>query len=40
VGVYQINAKVPFKNIPSGFDIPLVILQGGASTTVAVRVIN
>jgi uncharacterized protein (TIGR03437 family) len=40
VGVYQINAKVPFKNIPSGFDIPLVIAQGGASTTVPVRVIN
>ena len=33
VGVYQINALVPFKGVPTGFDIPLTISQGGASTT-------
>jgi uncharacterized protein (TIGR03437 family) len=40
VGVYQINVSVPFKGIPTGFDIPLVITQGGSSTTVPVRVVN
>jgi len=40
VGVYQINALVPFKGIPTGFDIPLTITQGGASTTITVRVVN
>jgi uncharacterized protein (TIGR03437 family) len=40
VGVYQINATVPFKNVPTGFDIPLTITQGGASTTVPLRVLN
>ena len=40
VGVYQINARVPFKGIPTGFDIPLVIGQGGRSTAVPVRVVN
>jgi uncharacterized protein (TIGR03437 family) len=40
VGVYQINAKVPFKGIPTGFEIPLVISQGGASTVLPVRVVN
>jgi uncharacterized protein (TIGR03437 family) len=40
VGVYQINATVPFKGVPTGFDIPLVISQGGQSTTVLVRVVN
>jgi uncharacterized protein (TIGR03437 family) len=40
VGVYQINASVPFKGVPTGFDIPLTISQGGASTTLLVRVVN
>jgi uncharacterized protein (TIGR03437 family) len=38
VGVYQINAQVPFKNIPKGDNIPLTITQGGVSTTVRLRV--
>jgi uncharacterized protein (TIGR03437 family) len=38
VGVYQINAQVPFKNIPKGDSIPLTITQGGISTTVKLRV--
>jgi uncharacterized protein (TIGR03437 family) len=40
VGVYQINALVPFKGVPTGFDIPLTISQGGAATTIPVRVVN
>jgi len=40
VGVYQINALVPFKGVPLGFDIPLTINQGGSSTTIPVRVVN
>jgi uncharacterized protein (TIGR03437 family) len=40
VGVYQINVAVPFKGVPTGFEIPLTISQGGASTTVQVRVVN
>jgi uncharacterized protein (TIGR03437 family) len=40
VGVYQINAKIPFKEIPTGFDIPLTISQGGSSTTIPVRVVK
>jgi uncharacterized protein (TIGR03437 family) len=40
VGVYQINALVPFKGVPTGFDIPLTISQGGASTTIPVRIVN
>src|ERR1041384_6034395 len=40
VGVYQINVSIPFKGVPAGFDIPLTITQGGASTTVPVRVVN
>jgi uncharacterized protein (TIGR03437 family) len=40
VGVYQINVVVPFKGVPTGFDIPLTISQGGASTAVPVRVVN
>ncbi|HEY1339553.1 MAG TPA: hypothetical protein VGF59_18695 [Bryobacteraceae bacterium] len=39
VGVYQINASVPF-NVPQGMDIPLQILQGGISTTLSVRVVK
>jgi uncharacterized protein (TIGR03437 family) len=40
VGVYQINALVPFKGVPLGFDIPLTINQGGGTTTIPVRVVN
>lgn len=40
VGVYQINAQVPLKGIPTGFDIPLTISQGGNSSTLMVRVVN
>jgi len=37
VGVYQINAVVPPK-IPTGLSVPMVITQGGVSTTLSVRV--
>jgi uncharacterized protein (TIGR03437 family) len=37
VGVYEINVKVP-RGIRAGQDVPLVIRQGGMSTTVAVQV--
>jgi uncharacterized protein (TIGR03437 family) len=40
VGVYQINAQVPFHGIPTGTNIPLTITQGTQSTTVSVRVVN
>jgi uncharacterized protein (TIGR03437 family) len=39
VGVYQINATVPSK-VPEGLSIPLVVNQGGNSTTLSVRVVN
>jgi uncharacterized protein (TIGR03437 family) len=39
VGLYQINATVPF-GAPQGLDIPLVIEQGGNSTTIPVRVVK
>jgi uncharacterized protein (TIGR03437 family) len=39
VGVYQINATVPL-GVPQGLSIPLNINQGGASTTLNVRVVN
>jgi len=39
VGVYQINATVPLK-VPQGLSIPLMINQGGNSTTLNVRVVN
>jgi uncharacterized protein (TIGR03437 family) len=39
VGLYQINATVPF-GVPTGLDVPLVIDQGGSSTTLAVRVVK
>jgi uncharacterized protein (TIGR03437 family) len=38
VGVYQINVLVPFHGIPEGDSIALTINQGGASTTVNVKV--
>jgi uncharacterized protein (TIGR03437 family) len=39
VGVYQINAYVPF-GVPQGLSMPLEIDQGGSSTTLSVRVVN
>ena len=39
VGVYQINVKVA-GNVPQGFNIPLVITQGGSSTEIPVRVVQ
>jgi uncharacterized protein (TIGR03437 family) len=39
VGLYQINATVP-KTVPQGLDMPLVISQGGNSTTLSVRVVK
>jgi uncharacterized protein (TIGR03437 family) len=39
VGVYQINAYVPF-GTPQGNSIPMVISQGDSSTTLNVRVVN
>ncbi|MGD0869187.1 MAG: hypothetical protein ABSB88_06535 [Bryobacteraceae bacterium] len=38
-GLYQINATVPF-GVTQGLSIPLVINQGGGSTTLYVRVVN
>jgi uncharacterized protein (TIGR03437 family) len=39
IGVYQVNASVPF-GVPQGMDIPLVVAQAGSSTTLSVRVVN
>jgi uncharacterized protein (TIGR03437 family) len=39
VGVYQINAQVG-GFVPLGVEVPLVITQGGSSTTIAVRVVD
>jgi uncharacterized protein (TIGR03437 family) len=38
VGVYQVNVLVPFHGIPEGDSIALTINQGGAATTVNVKV--
>jgi uncharacterized protein (TIGR03437 family) len=38
-GLYQINATVP-SGVAQGMNIPLVISQGGSSTTLSVRVVN
>jgi len=40
IGVYEIDVTVPIKGVPSGFEIPLTISQGGASTAIPVRVLN
>jgi uncharacterized protein (TIGR03437 family) len=40
VGLYQINAYVPPSGAPQGLSVPLVIDQGGAETTLNVRVVN
>ncbi len=39
VGVYQVNVRVP-RNVPTGFDIPLTVRQGGQATSVPVRVVE
>jgi hypothetical protein len=39
VGVYQIDAQVP-PRIQSAEQIPLVVSQGAALTTLSVRVVN
>jgi uncharacterized protein (TIGR03437 family) len=39
VGLYQINATVPL-HPTEGLDIPLIISQGGSSTTLSVRVVK
>jgi uncharacterized protein (TIGR03437 family) len=39
VGLYQINATVP-RTVPLGLSIPLVIAQGGGSTSLDVRVVK
>ncbi|MCL5745595.1 MAG: hypothetical protein M1541_17005 [Acidobacteria bacterium] len=39
IGVYQINATVPDR-VPLGMSVPLVIDQGGSSTTLDVRVVQ
>ncbi len=39
VGLYQINAGVP-KSAPLGLTMPLVIAQGGSSTSLSVRVVK
>ena len=39
VGLYQINAVVP-GSAPIGLEIPLVVNQGGMSTTLSVRVVR
>jgi uncharacterized protein (TIGR03437 family) len=39
-GLYQINVTVPTTGVPQGISIPLVIDQGGGSTTLNVRVVN
>lgn len=40
VGVYQVNVIVPFRNLPTGWEVPLVINAGGASTSLNVRVVE
>lgn len=39
VGIYQVNVRVP-RNVPTGFDVPLTVSQGGQSTSVPVRVVE
>jgi uncharacterized protein (TIGR03437 family) len=39
VGVYQINAHVPFKPF-EGDQVPLTITQSGVTASVAVRVVR
>ncbi len=39
VGIYQINARVP-RSVPTGFDLPFSVSQGGQATSVPVRVVE
>ena len=39
VGLYQINASVP-RSVPLGLSMPLLITQGGSSTSLNVRVVK
>lgn len=39
VGVDQINVSVPF-TVPNGMNVPLVVTQGGVSTTIPERVVD
>jgi uncharacterized protein (TIGR03437 family) len=39
VGLYQINASVP-RSVPLGLTIPLVVSQGGSSTSLDLRVVK
>jgi uncharacterized protein (TIGR03437 family) len=38
-GLYQINATLP-SSVTQGESVPLVISQGGSTTTLSVRVVN
>ena len=38
VGVYQVNAQVPFHNVPTGDNIPFTVISGNAQTQVKVKV--
>jgi uncharacterized protein (TIGR03437 family) len=38
VGVYQIKALVPFRNVPTGDSVPFKITQGSFSTTIMLKV--
>jgi uncharacterized protein (TIGR03437 family) len=38
VGVYQIKALVPFRNVPTGDSVPFKITQGSYSTTIMLKV--
>jgi uncharacterized protein (TIGR03437 family) len=40
IGVYQIVATVPWTGVSTGLAVPLTIAQGGASTTVNLRVVE
>ena len=39
IGVYQINALVPAE-VQAGTNVPLIIAQGGSSTSLSVRVVT
>ena len=39
IGVYQINARVPF-HTPIGLDQPLTVTQGSSNTSLTVRVVD
>jgi uncharacterized protein (TIGR03437 family) len=40
VGVFQINARIPFHGVQTGMQIPLTITQGTFTTTLYVRVVE